>query len=229
MMKIDIYTDFVCPFCYIGKTELENAIKAMDLEDVDIAYKAFEINPGASKEPGTSYMDHVYARFPSEDFAKVRVIDPLIERAKSLGLAIDFYELDEANTFDAHRILKLAEEKNLSKEFLDEAFKRVFEDNVFLADHGVLIEIGESVGLGEDDIRKVLGSDKYADKVRKDEETARSMGVGGVPFFVFDNKYSLSGAQPEAVFKKALEKVIEESKPVDLGEASGLCGIDGCE
>lgn len=227
-MIIDIFTDFVCPFCYIGKTELLNAIKDLD-EDVKINYRAFELNPHAKKEPGKSYMDHIYDRFPSKDFADQKVIKPLKERAEGLGLSIDFYDLDEANTLDAHRILKYAQKKGKDNEFLDLAFKKVFEDNIFIASHDELLKISEKVGLDRRKAEEILSSNIYEKEVREDEQLAKSMGVAGVPFFIFDGKYSLSGAQTEPVFKEVIQKVISERGPIKIGEDSSMCGLDGCK
>lgn len=227
-MIIDIFIDFVCPFCYIGKTELLNAIKNLD-EDVKINYRAFELNSHAKKEPGKSYMDHIYERFPSKDFADQKIIKPLKKRAEALGLSIDFYDLDESNTLDAHRILKYAEKKGKDGEFLDHAFKKVFEDNIFIASHNELLKISEDVGLDKKEIEEILSSKAYEKEVREDEKLAKDMAVAGVPFFIFDGKYSLSGAQTEDVFKEVIEKVISERNPINLEKDSSMCGFNGCQ
>lgn len=230
MINIDIYTDFVCPFCYIGKTELENAIKKLDRkENINISYKAFELNPYAKKTPGTSYMEHIYERFPSKDVAENEVIKPLIQRGENLGLDISFYNLDESNTFDCHRLLKYAKKEKRDKEFLDISFKKVFEENAFLADEKVLLDIGRLSGLDEKRVKEILNSDEFSNEVREDENKARMLGVSGVPFFVFNDKYALSGAQSEDTFISALEKVMEENKLENLGDDSNICGFDGCK
>lgn len=230
-MKVDIYSDFVCPFCYIGKTKFESALSQFEhRNDVQIVYKSFELSPHTSGNELTQVsLAKKYGM--SVDQAQ-EMTKNVASQASEVGLTFRFDEMRDANTFDAHRLLMLAQQKGLASKYVTTVFSAYFSDNENIADHQKLTELAVKAGLNEQDVAAVLSSDQYGDLVRKDEQQASDLGVSGVPFFVINDKYAISGAQPQNVFLNALQQIWEETKPqlVSFGDDStGQCGPDGCK
>lgn len=230
MIRVDLWSDFVCPFCYIGKSELDSAVAELGLEnEVEVIYHAFELNPHAPTEPGNSYVESAMAKFPSEEFMRTQMLEPMLARADNLGLTMRFDDLDNQSTLDAHRLAKFAQFYKKDVEFFDTAYELIFVDNAFLADSEVLLKLAADIGLDEAMAKNVIADkNMFLDVVREDEERAMAMGVGGVPFFLINEKYGLSGAQPKEVFKEALLKAKGEDGMVDLSDGVNICGPDGC-
>lgn len=234
MIKIEAWTDYVCQFCYIAKRELENAIEATGLKDqIEITYKAYELVPNAATEPTTKMLDGL-SKHTGQPVEQVRqMVDGTIQRAKTLGLDYRYDNMMWQSTLDAHRVAKYAQKMGKGKEYQERIFYAVFTENKFLPDHEQLIALATEVGLDKEEVRKVIEDDHaYLDEVEKDKSEARQYQVGGVPFFVINNKYSISGAQPQQLFESALKQVAEEEgikpKLQNLGQADGVCGPDGC-
>ena len=212
-MKIEIWSDFVCPFCYLGKVKLEKALEDFsNKEDVEIVYKSFELDPNASRmSKGT--MSEIIARKYGITLEQAKKNNERITaQAKEVGLT---YNLDSAipiNTLLAHRLFQYAKNVGKDKEITRVLFKAYFTDSKNLSEVHTLVELSKEAGLAEQEVREVLNSDKYTEEVRKDEKEAKSLGVNGVPFFLIDNKFTISGAQPVEVFREALEKALERSK-----------------
>lgn len=230
MIKIDIFSDFVCPFCYIGKVQLDKTIDELGLRDeVQINYLAFELRPDAPTEPGTSYIEGVMKKFPSEEYVNENVLGPMMAEAQAVGLDMRFDELDQQNTFDAHRLAKYAKFYGKDSAFFEKGYETIFKDNGFMADADTLVKIATEIGLDADQARAIVeDKEKFAEIVREDEAKAQRMGVNGVPFFIFNDKYSLSGSQGVEAYKNTLIKVNEEGDLIDLSADSKICGPDGC-
>lgn len=211
-ITIEIWSDFVCPFCYIGKLELGRAIRKLEMEDqVEITYKTFELDPYAPEPPESKYLDKLQERFGSSE-QLAAVIQPLEERGRSLGIHFNFNDLMVQNTFKAHRIAKLAEAQGLADRFQEAAFAAIFEEAMDLSDDNTLIQIGESLGLNRSEIEAVLGDpERYLEPIQTDLELTRPYGIESVPFFLFNHKYSLSGAQPQELFEEVLRAVQSEA------------------
>ncbi len=237
MMTLTIWSDFACPYCYIGETRLERAIEEMKLnDDVQIDYRAFELDPTASKEVVSGTPERFAKKYRISLEGAKEQIEQISALGRELGIDFRYATTQYSNTRDAHRLMKLAEAKydreTVSK--LNEAlFSAYFVENLILADHKVLMDKALSVGMKEDDVKEVLDSDKYDDEVRFDEREAAMRGVHGVPYIVFDGEFAVPGAMTIEGFKSALERALKRRADKDAeekpAERAHTCGPDGCQ
>lgn len=229
-MKITYWSDFACPYCYIGNTRLKRAIKDLNL-DVDVDIRAFELDQNAAKDVQSTTVE----RFAIKYGLSMEDAQKQVSQISQLGIdeGIDFkYESTlYTNTRDAHRLMKLAQDKHpeVVEKLATMLFDAYFVENKKLAEYEVLLEIGKKAGLNENEINEVLESDMYNSKVEEDEDIALSGGVHAVPFYLFDNKYAIPGALSYDDFKSVLSQIIEESE-VDEDKdadncANGVCAI----
>lgn len=234
-LLVQIWSDVMCPFCYIGKRRIEEALSLFDNKDsVAIEWKSFQLDPSFVATPNESIIDHLAEKYRKDTNWAQTMVDNMTENAKNSGLDFRFEKAILANSLNAHRLLHLAKKHNLSNELEELLFKAYLTDGKDVNDLNTLESLGLEVGLEKEAIENVLHSDVYANEVRKDQEVAQSIGVTGVPFFVFDNKYAVSGAQATDVFLKTLEKSWEEGNfetKLNLQNTTdeNSCGIDGCE
>lgn len=234
-LKIQIWSDVMCPFCYIGKRKLEEALSQFENKDsVAIEWKSFQLDPSFTATPNESIIDHLAEKYQKNtDWAKT-MVQNMTQNAKASGLDFHFEKAILANSLHAHRLLHLAKKHHLSNQLEEVLFKAYLTDGKNVNDLVTLKELGLEVGLEAEAIEEVLHSNMYADAVQEDQEEAQAIGVSGVPFFVIDNKYTVSGAQPSEVFLKTLEKAWEEGQfrsKIILQNTTdeNSCGIDGCE
>jgi predicted DsbA family dithiol-disulfide isomerase len=232
-MKVEIWSDVVCPWCYIGKRRFERALEAFPHE-VEVVFRSFELDPAAPVRSGETVTASLARKYGGAE--RVAAMQEHVRRqAADEGLVFRLDETPHANTVDAHRLLHLAlDEYGLEvqarvKEALMSAY---FEDARDVSDPAVLRELATAAGLESGRIEAVLTGDEYADDVRADVAAAAAYGANGVPFFVFEGRYAVSGAQPAEVFGRALEQVWEATRPspvtVVAGAAGDVCGPDGC-
>ncbi|MEI9808309.1 MAG: DsbA family oxidoreductase [Bacteroidota bacterium] len=204
-MKVEIWSDVMCPFCYIGKRRFENALtQFVHKEDVDIVWKSFQLNPDMKTEPGkniTQYLAEIKGW--SLEQAK-QANDHVTGMARELGLHYDFDKAVVANSFDAHRVVQLAKVHGKGNEMEEQLFKAYFTEGKNIADHSTLIELATAIGLDAEIVKKALESNEYAEAVEQDIYESRQIGVRGVPFFVLNDKYAVSGAQATETFLGAL-------------------------
>jgi predicted DsbA family dithiol-disulfide isomerase len=228
-MKVEIWSDIVCPFCYIGKRKFEKALEGFDAkEKVEIVWRSFQLDPDMEPVPGQSVHEYLGKRKGVTAKEGKQMNDSMAAMAKEVGLEYNFDQAVITNTLDAHRLLHFAKTKGFQNEMKERLFKAYYTEGENLGDVETLARISEEVGLKADDTRKVLQSDAYAAEVGQDQYEANQVGARGVPFFVFNNKYAVSGAQPSHVFSQVLSKVWEEEKPVVLStEGEGFCTVDG--
>lgn len=234
MLKVDVWSDYVCPFCYIGKRELENAVKAAGFDgQVEVNLKAYQLDSGVLADDERTSIESLATKFGMTPEQTLQQVQPTVERAKSVGLDFDFTKMKTVNTFKAHRMAKWAESKGKGTEYGELLLKAHFLDYEKVSDVEVLASIAEQVGLSADEARQVVEGSEFAKEVLEDIEVARQIGVRGVPFFVVNDKYAVSGAQPQQVFEEVLQKVAEEAgvkpKLQMFGSDSNVCGDDGCE
>ena len=229
-MKITYWSDYACPYCYIGEARLKKAIAEIpELNDVEIEMKAFQLDPTA----GEHATGDTQTRFAHKYGISMQEAGQTIEHISQMGIAegLDFKYATTlfTNTMDAHRLTKLAQSKNepeLADRVIEALFKAYFSDNKELADKELLQKIGEDCGLDVAEVKEVLDSDKYQDEVILDEREASRYGIHAVPFFVV-GQYGISGAQSVEGMKAAIMKVLEEQKDVQP-EQGMACGPDGC-
>lgn len=235
-MKIEIWSDFVCPFCYIGKRKLERALEQFSHRDeITVEYKSYELDPKATSNPGKSIHEIMAQKMGSTVEKAKSMNDSLANQAAKVGLTYKFDSMTHANTLDAHRLAKYAAKKGKGKEMTERLLKAYFTDSKHIGDLETLKELAEEVGLDSSAVNTLLQTDDYRAQVRADEEEAKQIGVEGVPFFVFGEKYAVSGAQPTEAFTEVLEKVWEEqqAKPTlqslnPKKSKTMYCTDDGC-
>ncbi|MED4037166.1 DsbA family oxidoreductase [Niallia taxi] len=236
-MKIEVWSDFVCPFCYIGKRRLEEAIAQFPGKDqVEVEFKSFELDPNAQTYSGTGINEALAKKYGMSIEEAKRANEGIGSQAAEVGLTFNFDEMKPTNTFDAHRLAKFAATVGKEKEMTEKLLASYFTESKLISDHDVLVEIAQTAGIEKEETLAVLNdSTKYANDVRIDEALAQQMGVTGVPFFVINQKYSISGAQPTETFRRALQQVWEEEgnapKLQDLsgGNTAAACTDDNCE
>lgn len=227
-MKVEIWSDVMCPFCYIGKRKFESALKQFaHANQVEIEWKSFQLDPDLVSDASKTVHEYLAERKGwTVDYAK-QVGSQVTDMAKAEGLEYNFDKAIVANSLNAHRIAHLAKTHQLGNELEEALFKAYFTEGKNIDDRQTLVDIAVSVGLNAAEVLNVLNSDQFSQEVQVDVLTAQQIGVRGVPFFVFDKKYAVSGAQPTDVFLGALEKTWNELAPDVKADASGSCTVDG--
>ncbi len=233
-MKIEIWSDVVCPFCYIGKRKLEKALSNFPNKgDIEIEWKSFQLNPDQKTNPSLNTIEYL-ATSKGWTMEQTREITSnVVEMAKTEGLEFDFDNAVVANTKNAHRLIHHAKSHGKGGEMKERLLSAYFSEGKNIDDAATLTSLGKEIGLADAEIKRVLESNQYEEEVELDSYESRQMGVRGVPFFVLDRKYAISGAQPDEVFTQTLEKswneYLEERKAHGiLTETSGdTCEVDG--
>ena len=228
-MKVEIWSDLVCPFCYIGKRKLEKALEDFSAKDkVEIVWRSFQLDPGMKYVPGQSVHEYLGKRKGGTTADGKRMNDQMAALAKEAGLKFDFDSAIINNTLTAHRLLHLAKEKGMQNEMKERLFKAYYSEGKNIGDMETLTQLATELGFNAAEVAHVLRSDAFAAEVRADQYEAQQIGARGVPFFVFNSKYAVSGAQPTEVFAQVLHKVWEEENPaVIAAEGEGSCTLDG--
>lgn len=199
-MKIDIWSDFACPFCYIGKRNMENALKEYGRE-VEIEFHSFQLDPNA-KPSDTKPSENLGKKYGMSAEEAQKMIDRVVNMAKDVGLDYNYDDLIETNTMKAHKLLQYSKEEDKDKIIKEEVFKAHFIDGKDISNDHVLIDIGLDAGLDEGKILEALDSEKYESMVETDRYSASQLGITSVPFFIIDNKKAIQGAQPKEAFLK---------------------------
>jgi predicted DsbA family dithiol-disulfide isomerase len=232
-MKVEIWSDIVCPWCYIGKRRFEAAMaRFAHRGDVEVIWRAFELDPTAAAAPEGDLAERLASKYGTT-IERARAMQAnMTQVAAQDGLDFRFDIARSGNTFDAHRLLHLAAEHGVQDDLKERYFKAYLTDGQPIGDRETLVRVAAEAGLDAATAREVVESDAYARDVRAEERRASALGITGVPFFVIDEKYGLSGAQPADVLLDALEQAWEESHPaatlVVAGGAGNACVGDEC-
>jgi len=224
-MKVEIWSDVVCPFCYIGKRNFEKALAAFPArENVEVVWRSYQLDPTLRATPGQSLHAYLAARKGfTTDHAR-QMADHVTGVARQAGLAFHLDQAVVANTCDAHRLIHLAAARGLQDQAKERLLAAYFTEGRDVGDHATLVQLGADIGLAAEEVQQLLESDAYAPEVQADQDEAEQVGARGVPFFVFGEKYALSGAQRSEVFLGALQQTWEETRT----EAGGdFCTTDG--
>ncbi|KAF5998040.1 MULTISPECIES: DsbA family oxidoreductase [Streptomyces] len=234
-MRVEIWSDIACPWCYVGKARFEKALDAFPHRDeVEVVHRSFELDPGRAKGDIQPVLKMLTKKYGMSEAQAQAGEENLGAQAAAEGLAYRTRDRDHGNTFDMHRLLHFAKERGRQDELIGLLYKANFaEERTVFNDDERLVELAVAAGLDADASREVLADPKaYADEVRADEREAAELGANGVPFFVLDRKYGVSGAQPAEVFAQALTQAWGERPPLKLiqdGAADAeACGPDGC-
>ncbi|MGG4488438.1 DsbA family oxidoreductase [Metabacillus idriensis] len=228
-MKIEVWSDFVCPFCYIGKRRLEEALAGfLHKDQVEVEYKSFELDQNAPLNSGKTIDEALASKYGMTIEQAKEANAGIAQQAKSAGLKFRFDEMKPTNTFDAHRLAKFAKTQGKEGDLTENLLYAYFTDNKNLGDQDTLADLAEASGLERKEALEVLGDKTaYASEVRNDEEIAQQYGIGGVPYLVINQKYAISGAQRAETFTSALKKVWEEENPAPkLQDLTGGLGDD---
>ena len=218
-MKVEIWSDIMCPFCYIGKRKFEQALENFEeKKNVQVEWKSFLLDPNMKNVDGKS-LDEVLVEKKgwTKEYAQ-QINSQVTDMAKEVGLNYQLDKVKPANTFTAHRLTHLATKHGLQTEMEEKLFHAYFTDGTDIGNIEALVELAVEVGLDEEEVRKTLYSDEFAENVKSDAYEAEQIGVRGVPFFVIDRKYAVSGAQPQEVFHSALESAWKEHKDSPIPE-----------
>jgi predicted DsbA family dithiol-disulfide isomerase len=201
-LQVEIWSDVVCPWCYIGKRRFEAAVDQFPHE-VEVTWRSFELDPGAPPVREHTATEHLAAKYGMSREQAEASHAQMTALAAQEGLEYHFERARGGNSFDAHRLIHLATANGLQDEAMERVMRGYFTEGVPIGDREALIEIGAELGV---DARAALESDEYAEAVREDEQLAQRIGIQGVPFFVLDRRYGVSGAQPAEILVQALEK-----------------------
>ena len=232
-MRIDIWSDVVCPWCYIGKRRLEKALAEFaHADDVEIHWRSFQLDPSAPTEPVETVAEGLGRKYGGGTEAGAEMIDRVEAVAAEEGMIWRYRESQRVGTVDAHRLLHLAHAEGgaeLQGQVKEALLHAYFAEARNIADHVELRDITGSAGLSATSVDRVLASDEFTDEVWADIEQAQALGATGVPFFVVDERYGVSGAQPVEMLTQVLERAWSESRPsVEIVASGEECGPDGC-
>ncbi len=231
-MQVEIWSDIACPWCYIGKRRFEAGLATFPHRDeVEIVWRSYQLDPTLPDHYDGTELDYLASRkgFPPSQVSQM--FRHVTDLAAEVGLRYDFDSLVVANSFTAHRLLHLAKETGRGDAVKERLLSAHFEHGKDIGDIDTLVEIGADAGLDEAAVRDVLNSDQYTDAVRQDVADGQALGLQGVPFFVIDRAFGVSGAQPAEVFTNALNQAWTAAHPLQMvpGADGPACGVDGCD
>jgi predicted DsbA family dithiol-disulfide isomerase len=232
-LRVDVWSDIACPWCYVGKRHLEAALERFPhREAVEVVWHAFELNPSAPRESDriSSYAERLARKYGSSVSDAEQRIARMTDIAAADGLSFRFDRIRPGNTFDAHRVLHMAFEHGVQDAVKERFLRAYMTEGEAIGQKDVLARLAGEAGLDVGEVRAQLATDAYADEVRQDEEQARQIGIDGVPFFVLGGKYAVSGAQPADLLLQALTQAWNEAEAEPPAYAEGAaCGPDGCD
>jgi predicted DsbA family dithiol-disulfide isomerase len=206
-MRVDIWSDLVCPWCYVGKRRFEKALAAFDRrDDVAIVHHSFQLNPAAPRDRTSNRREMLMQKYRLSPVQVEDMDARMTQTAAADGLAFNLEGTATGNTFDAHQLVHLARDHGVQDEVLERLYRAYFTEQRSLFDRESLVDLAADAGLDRDEAAAALRESRYAEAVEADIEAARRLGATGVPLFVIDERYGLSGAQAPEVFLDALQK-----------------------
>lgn len=231
-MKIEIWSDVMCPFCYIGKNNFEEALNKLPFKDeVQVEWKSFQLDPSLDPKQTQNTIEYFREKKGFPEAQATQMISQVAQMGKGAGIDFNFEKALITNTFSAHKLLHLAKKYNKSNEMEEALFIAHFIDGKNVGDTEVLVSLAESLDLDKEEARQAVTTDHWDNEVNQDILEARNNGVSGVPFFVLNGKYAVSGAQPVEAFEEALQQTYKEtvSPFKDISGSSGAsCDADRC-
>ncbi|MGV2450723.1 UNVERIFIED_CONTAM: DsbA family oxidoreductase [Ralstonia mannitolilytica] len=231
-MKIEIWSDVMCPFCYIGKNNFEQALNKLPFKDeVEVEWKSFQLDPTLDPKETQDTIQYFREKKGVAEAQAAQMLGQVTQMGKGAGIDFNFGKTLITNTFSAHKLLHLAKKHNKSNEMEEALFIAHFIDGKNVGDTEVLTALAESLGIDREEALQAITTDQLDYEVNQDIQEARTNGISGVPFFVLNGKYAVSGAQPAEVFENALQQTYKETvspfKDIS-GENGASCDADGC-
>jgi predicted DsbA family dithiol-disulfide isomerase len=228
-LHVEIWSDIACPWCYVGKRRFEAALAEFEHRDeVRVTWRSFELDPNAPREREGDRATHLAEKYGTSREEAIAMHDRMTAVAAGEGLEFRFDIARDGNMFDAHRIVHLAEAHGLQDAMKERLFRAYLGEGQVMGDHAVLERLAVEVGIPQDEARDVLATDRYAADVRDDENTAASLGISAVPFFVVERSMGASGAHPAEALRDLLRQGWEARSPLSVVAAGDTCGVDGC-
>lgn len=227
-MQVEIWSDVVCPWCAIGKRRFSAALARFEHRDeVTVRWRSFELDPGAPREREGTLVEHLAGKYGTDPDQARTMIDRMTAQAAADGWEFRLDRARSGNTVDAHRLLHLAAERGVQEPVKERLLSAYLTEGEAIGDPETLVRVVADAGLDADEARAVLASDRYLDAVHADEAQARAYGITGVPFFVLDGKYGVSGAQPAEVLLEALQQAWAAKHPLQTVGGNGEACADG--
>jgi predicted DsbA family dithiol-disulfide isomerase len=228
-VHVEIWSDIACPWCYVGKRRFEAALAGFEHRDaVTLTWRSFELDPGAPAEREGDLAAHLASKYGSSvEQARARHAQ-MTELAAAEGLDFHFDRARGGNTFDAHRLVHLAEAHGVQDAMEERLMRAYLSEGELMSDHAALARLAADAGLPADEVADLLAGDRFSAEVREDERTGAELGITGVPFFVVDRAFGASGAQPPEVLRGLLERAWEARPKVEVVTTGESCGVDGC-
>ncbi|HEX5496300.1 MAG TPA: DsbA family oxidoreductase [Mycobacteriales bacterium] len=235
-MRVEIWSDVVCPWCAIGKAHLDAALARFEHADaVEVVWRSFELDPGAPPVRDGDYAALLAGKYGTNVAGGQAMIDRVTGVAATAGVTFHLDRARSGNSFDAHRLVHLAADRGIQTQVKERFLRGYLSEGQAVGDHDVLERLAVDAGLDRAEVRRVLDSGDYADAVRADEAEAARLGVGGVPMFLVDRRFAIPGAQPAEVILDTLRRAWDSRQPavtvVGADHAAGdapVCGPDGC-
>lgn len=210
-IQVEIWSDVMCPFCYIGKRHFEKALEQFEHRDaVQVIWRSYQLDPDAQSQPGTDIYDYLAQRKGQSREWSLRAHESVTRMAAAAGLDYRFDRVVVANSWDAHRLMHLARIKGAEKQVNEHIFRAYFTEGKDVADAETLVGIGVDAGLDENEIRLMLAGDRFAREVQQEVEEAAALGCRGVPFFVVNRQWGITGAQPPEHMLETLRAAVAE-------------------
>jgi predicted DsbA family dithiol-disulfide isomerase len=228
-VHVEIWSDIACPWCFVGKRRFEAALARFEHRDeVQVTWRSFELDPEAPAERKGERAANLAAKYGTTVERAREMEQQMTDVAAADGLEFRFDRARAGNTFDAHRLVHLAAAHGRQDAMKERLLRGYLGEGELMSDHAALARLAAEAGLPEDEVRETLATDRYADEVRADEQTAMSLGISAVPFFVIDRAMGASGAHPPDALLRMLEQGWANRSPLALVAEGDSCGIDGC-
>ena len=232
-MRVEIWSDVVCPWCYVGKRNFEAALSRFEhRDDVEVIWRAFELDPSAPAEREGDYVAHLARKYGMSVEQARKMIETMSATGAKAGVALDFDRARPGNSFDAHRLIHLAGQQGVQDAVKERFLRATFTDGEPIGDRDALLRLAVEAGLPQADAASVLANDVFAAEVRAEESLALELGISAVPFFVIDRTFGIPGAQPPDVILGALERAWQKTahplESADTAAAAPGCDGDAC-
>jgi predicted DsbA family dithiol-disulfide isomerase len=233
-LRIDIWSDIACPWCYVGKRRLEAALtrfrETHPDATIELTWHSFQLDPGAPRvlPPETCYAERLARKYGTSPAQGQAMVERMVQIAAADGVAMDFERIRPGNTFDAHRLLHWAHTRGVQDALKERLLRAYLCEGQPIGEPEALVRLAGDVGLDVDEAQGVVAGDAFAEAVRADLEVARQLGMSGVPFFVFGRRFGVSGAQASEALLGVLEQTWAELAPPPAVATGDSCGPDGC-